>query len=267
MERANRFRRKLPALYNPMRLFERPIPPTTVENEGEEEAIIDMPNERINNNISDQVAMGKEQEEEGAQIENNENEEVNDTVFINVPGTGIDSSQNDVKPTISADDLAAFGNLFDSGEIDPLGNSLGANGSASESNIENVHERHQQDIAENFVENQTVAVDVDIQNEISSVQTEASAIDNQTDCNIDEINNEDEARNAIITANTRAVVLNGENVVVDEDLEYLHIPGQKLQAIQCEAKYETKMNDTLCGNRPFKENVCILITSPQIRLV
>ena len=63
------------------------------------------------------------------------------------------------------------------------------------------------------------------------------------------------------------VLLNGENVVVDEDVEYLHIPGQQLQAIQCEPKYQTKANDVLCGNRPFKENVRDSIISFQIRVL
>ncbi|XP_031634223.1 uncharacterized protein LOC116347669 [Contarinia nasturtii] len=50
------------------------------------------------------------------------------------------------------------------------------------------------------------------------------------------------------------VLANGETVVVDDELEFIHIPGQILKALEFQPVYQTKANDELCANTPYKEN-------------
>lgn len=71
-----------------------------------------------------------------------------------------------------------------------------------------------------------------------------------------QIDEEQQARIEQIDANLREVLLRGQKVVFDGDLEYIHLPDQELQPM--EATYETKANDALCGNIAFKCIVCIL---------
>ena len=58
-----------------------------------------------------------------------------------------------------------------------------------------------------------------------------------------------------IEENLREVLLRGQTVVIDDELEYISIPDQQLEAIRCEPVYQIKSNDQLCGNKPFKPKV------------
>lgn len=75
--------------------------------------------------------------------------------------------------------------------------------------------------------------------------------------NLRELNNNETAderealRQREIDENVENLLLYGQRVAVD-GLEYVHIPGQELKAIEYEPKYEVKSNDLLCGNMPFK---------------
>lgn len=247
MQRVNRLRQQLPAVYNCARVHELPIPPVETVETVEELAGGDDQNESDTaSNLS---------EEEIATIEHVEVDEGGDnsaaetSTELNENGIAINSSQIDTKPVllIDGDDLAAFDNLFDyngqsstDNEVDPISLNIheNVNASANESGIEN----EERGLIENTHETDDV---VDTENEESAANDELNSAEN----------NDAEAREAEIAANVQIVLMYGENVVIDEDLEYIHIPGQILQAMQSEPEYKTKSNDALCGNRPFKETV------------
>lgn len=60
-----------------------------------------------------------------------------------------------------------------------------------------------------------------------------------------------------INQNVATHAAKGQTVVVHDDCEYTFLPGQLLKPIQCVPRYEVKVGDLLCGNKPFKLHVML----------
>lgn len=296
MSRANRLRDQLPAVYNPARVHERPIAPTQlVENEeertenehvddfdGEEEeqvnTSVDMPEECIENAREPQIPptehINCDDEVDSTPVEQNES---STTSYISEEG--IDSSQIDLKPThlVDSEDLAAFDHLFDchstssvTNEVDPLAsNDLNNSSDANASNTENQMDSSEpQNVSGNsaafLVENVQNGSVTSVNGSNESANADTLAVVHRDEQRHDDEANEqlveEDARNEQIAANVLDLYMRGERVVLEDDLEYMYMPGQKLLAIENEP-YRMKANDCLCGNRPFKETVSILLIS------
>lgn len=122
------------------------------------------------------------------------------------------------------------------------------------------------EMSETFFGDETVTTGVDQNNQNENDGTDATIHNESTGINVidnqsnnekshDNENDDEQTRKNQIEANLREVLLRGETIVFDGDLEYISIPNQELQAIHCKPEYRTKANDQLCGNNPFKENV------------
>lgn len=253
-----RKRRLLPAIYNAAREMEQPIPSV---------APIDRDNEATHENydegVSDSMSGPDESVSEG--VEN--------------------VSSEDVKPIVDAEDLAAYDDIFGDNheavnENDTSDSSEQQDSAAScsvlqESFMRSI--RFESTRASNVPTNnaeptkpnnemgavETNGDDLDepiaTQNQRDEVYGDVGALNDNTDeSNVAEdgdMSDDERARKHQIEENLRKVLLYGETVVLDEELEFISIPEQELKAIQCEPKYRTKSNDQLCGNIPFKENV------------
>lgn len=129
---------------------------------------------------------------------------------------------------------------------------------------------------ENVVESASVADDIDTNStnnqnnqtliDETTTDYESNTDENRNDAtftdeafNVDDSQNRDkEAQKEQIEVNLREVLLRGQTVVIDDDLEYTSIPDQQLEAIRSTPVYQTKSNDQLCGNKPFKSNVSVM---------
>lgn len=278
-------RQLLPATYNAARELERPIPLIApIENNDETDE----------NDDSISATTEHDASHEGSLQENDFD------AVDNFPDA-------DIKPTVDADDLAAFENLFGddyqvpSGTVndnDAFDSSENQDSTVSSSVFQesflrsirfestrasappanNVEPNNQNnvridgtaagDISEpNIVKNRSDkaangdAMTSDDIGEPNSAQNESDNASNGDDTTSDDIGEkaEEESRKKQIEANLREVLLRGQTVVLGDDLEFISIPTQQLQAIQCKPEYRTKSNDVLCGNHPFKENVCLQI--------
>lgn len=249
MEHVERLRPISPAIYNAARVNERPIPSI--------EPIL--------------------QSDADTDTENEHNEPENEPVDQIPASDPSHVSQNDIKPVINIDgeDLIAFEVLFndddDSASSDPIENDPLAVSQDEENNglpnDDSVSSEPRQSFSngirfESTRNCATKTVDNSIQ--IENVEENHANDSNQDKLAEEIIHNESadgrevaqaQAR-AQVVANTRHLLLHGQKVVVDEDLEFMHIPGQDLQARQYTPTYETKSNDELCGHTPFKQNVC-----------
>lgn len=222
MERANRLRKQLPPIYNPARLNEQPIPQIMpFENEEEVEVV---------NNIGDDLFGCVETEHDAR----------HDEQLNNI------TSEEDVKPVVVLDgvDLAVFGNLlqFDVEEPRPVENEVDP--LTSNEGYEVVE---QIESFSNKIESAR-SVSLHINDEIAHKNQEEIAHENP-DADAEEVSNNVE---------DDILAEYGEKVIIDDELEFIHIPGQVLQPIVCAPTYKTKVNDELCGKVPFKENVCII---------
>lgn len=281
MKRANRLRNRLPAVYNPARVFEQPIPPAQlVENEEERNEEINGPVDETEQSIEHvhvpQITPNEHADNVNGELEEGEGEANN---HVDLPEESIENvcepqtnghlndngeeeeqreqleevanlSQTDVKPVrlTSSEDLAAFDNLF----------GCHSASSSATNEVDPLNESHDTDEVTSL-EPQAVAVAVseviDPLNESENVDASALEHDgNYGDHDKTNEQTEQDERNEQIAANVLDVYLNGQRVVVDEDLEYIHIPDQELHAIVDET-YRTKADDVLCGSRPFKETV------------
>lgn len=261
-----------PAVYNAARVLEQPIPSIEyTESERDDDETLtettdfdDVPAEQ------DTIDSGELQ-----LICSEEEEEV------------VSSSHEDVKPQVAEEDLIAFENLFsdgdgdapnDGGQSDSNENHRTSGPITDENVSSSVFEGHESfmrsiqfestrvnstELNEN-VDEITIVPDV-----VESIET-VNENDRTTDCELSTGDNETtfnkntsigdnlqdfEAKKKQIEANLREVLVRGVTVVIDDDLEYISIPGQQLGAIQSKPIYLTKSNDELSGNKPFKEMV------------
>lgn len=224
MKHCERLRAKLPPIYNHARLNENPIPPVEIVENGPVENAVEAAENLFDSN-------------ELAQLNN--------------------SQEIDVKPIIEVDgdDVIAFERLFNfnasvgSNEVDPL---------AVEEQQENVETNENatdsSELRDSFpkaIQFESTRIDADEQRDTnSSNETMETANDDQSSNKND--NTEDGERLREIEANAEYVLRNGQKVIVDNEVEYMHIPNQLLQAIEDAPMYEVKANDVLCGNKPFK---------------
>lgn len=115
------------------------------------------------------------------------------------------------------------------------------------------------DIETNSTENQnnqTLIGETTTDYELNTDENRNDATFTDEAFNVDDSQSQDkEAQKKQIEVNLREVLLRGQTVVIDDDLEYTSIPDQQLEAIRCKPVYQTKSNDQLCGNKPFKSNV------------
>lgn len=159
---------------------------------------------------------------EHGDTESTESEGLSTTFFDSNAQNG--SSQLDEKPVVEDDDaLSAYGHLFNENEFEPeLDNNT--------SFTEGIH-----------IESTPVSGEIrdDQSNEIVPLE---------------EAHNENSV-NQEIEKNVQLVLKYGVKVVIDADVEYLHIPSQVLKPK--EPTYDVKANDILCGNIPFKELVFV----------
>lgn len=228
---------------------ENPIPPVEiVENELNPVEIV----ENELNPVENAVEAGENEIENGVIVDEELNWfDSNESAQLN------DSQEIDVKPIIEVDgdDVIAFERLFDfnasvgSNEVDPL---------AVEERQENVETNENandsSELRDSFpkaIQFESTRIDADEQRDTnSSNETMKTANDDQSSNDND--NTEDEERLREIEANAEYVLRHGQKVIVDNDVEYMHIPNQLLQAIESAPMYEVKANDLLCGNKPFK---------------
>lgn len=202
--------------------------------------------------------------------EHEQDDDLNSTFFESDNQNG--SSQFDVKPTVEDDqeDLMAYEQLCSDGtnaatnDVDPL------ICDSQESVASNVSLADTAEIRESFergiqIESTRVTVGGVARNGESGgtnsasnkAQNASDVNDSYEDNNGDTSNNhnEVEVQKRAIEKSVRMLMMHGENIVVDSDLEYLHIPGQVIRPKENVPKYQVKAGDILCGNIPFKQVV------------
>lgn len=261
-------RRQMPAVYNDARVFEQPIPRAEYSNE--------------ENDFDDQ-------------------EELETTFF----DSNANSLDNDVKPVINVQDLAAIDGIFnfdveiDTNQIDPLAidtsreenvvdfsiaagsfdnepdecvdsNNPAADISSEAGSFANEfeHESTRNDAdksTENLVTNDVVYVNLNDTNVAAETQrnekeaetTENLVRNNVRDDLIDPIIScaNVRAREREVAENVQQLLLHGVKITCDDDIEYISIPGQKLEAIKDEPAYQVKVTDLLSGKKAFKQYV------------
>lgn len=236
-----RKRRFLPATYNAAREHEQPIPliaPTENAEEITEENI---------ESISEIMQAASHQEED-----------LQETIPEVVDG----SSREYIKLNVDEEDMAAFEDLF--GDVNQL------QSQAVNDNDALVSSGDQDSTISSSVLQASFLRSIRIESTCANIEPNAGNGDGTTGGDFDEPNaaqnqrdeaetesDDEQARKKQIESNLQEVLLRGEIVILDEDLEYISIPGQQLRAIQCKPVYRTKANDPLCGNRPFKDVVCL----------
>lgn len=73
------------------------------------------------------------------------------------------------------------------------------------------------------------------------------------------VNIEEEQRQLKLAENLKKLESRGKKVVIDNDIELIYDPEQECFPIRDDPVYQTKANDALCGNIPFKENVSFFL--------
>lgn len=158
------------------------------------------------------------------QIDHEEEEEELKSTFCDL--VELNAIETNVKPEIADEDLIAFDGLFD---------------------LDDETESSRIDVAE-VLENSAHGQVID---------------DNLNGTNVAIETQQCEERERQINENVRQVLLYGEKVVLDADVEYISMPGQKLEPIKDEPEYRVKCNDLLSGRKAFKQYViyCVLYYS------
>lgn len=226
-QKAAGYRPKMPALYNPSRENERPIPRV--------ELSADQNNEENNDNQEGEQQNPHENSQENASADSQE--DLQTTFFESVV---LNSADIDAKPVICDEDMAAFDDLFEetaSNERDPLTDDVQAESFG------------------NGIVQESTRIDDNLQAKIVPDELRVANVEAGMQQNEDEDNRGGEERKRQIDENARKVLLYGKRVVVDTDVEYISLPNQKLEAIKSEPKYQVKTNDLLSGKKAFKENV------------
>lgn len=223
LQHCERMRPHIPPLYNSVRKFEEPIP-------------------RI-----DLTTCSNEQDDDFSSIYVNEQNNDLPSTFYDSGGKN-ESSELDVKPVIEedGDDLIAYAQLFGNGSI--------ATATATANNKDPLPFDDQQ------ANVSTSMFSIDSVLFANNIQCESTPIPEAIANTTDSIDAHQVIANQIqdeIVENTQRLLLYGEQVVIDDELEFIHIPNQTLRAIKSVPKYEVKSNDIVCGNKPFKEDVCI----------
>lgn len=95
------------------------------------------------------------------------------------------------------------------------------------------------------------------QNKTPNDEPNQETIENVTGSQCNESHNDALNEETIKNVGANDQHVQWEKVVVDIEVEFVHILGQKLQAIESQPTYRTKVIDELCGKNPFKENVCV----------
>lgn len=254
------FRPVTPAVYNRARLNEQPIPRA--------ELTIDANNQNESSSTSSTTNVGSNNVE-SEEADHHEQEDLESTWFdqegSNRPDEMNDSAEMDFKQIIhvSAEDLVAFDDLFNenqaqSDEDDPLA----TNNEDEDENVNtNAHSGPLTSISGSFgnaISSTRYGAIVDAENVSENADDHDESLQDVVPSNANEShhNNLDEAeRIRQINKNVAMVLLHGQKVIVCDGLEYLHIPGQELKAMEYVPKFEVKTNDLLCGNKPFKRHV------------
>lgn len=256
-----RLRPVMPAIYNPSRLSERPIPRA--------ELTIDVQNGQMSqSSLTSSVCS----DAAAAVNENDQVQEDLQTTYYDLENSYEMNNQEeiDAKPVVDVEDIAALGDLFNENEND--GSEEVQQLAITEGNANtNDHFERLTDIPNSF--GKTIACE---STRISAnVNLTSGGVQNDTDDANENLNdnaqadpnggndasnenanaNEIDARKRQIDENVANVLLYGKKVVVNEEVEFIHIPGQDLQPIKDEPKYEVKSKDLLCGNKPFKQYV------------
>lgn len=145
----------------------------------------------------------------------------------------------DVKPVFVFQDIAAIDDCFnfdEGNQPDPLDieNDQAANfdrPSNFSSEVEHESTRNDEDLVQND----------EIHDAHLNVATET--MPNQ------------DTREKEIEQNVQKLIRYGKRVFCDDEVEYISIPGQKLEAIKDEPTYQVKVDDLLSGKKAFKHYV------------
>lgn len=236
-----------PALYNPARLLEKPIPQAefTIDAVGGED---DHANNDLDTTFFDSGEFNGPIEQLNNSGESNGLEEI------------------DVKPVIDDEDLIAFELLFDDNES--------TDSETADNDLLAIHEDQQptdgtsknSDLESfgNGIRVESTRVDGNEKGDVAAVAIGPINANDENGAPLNEnvngrllktIDDEETVRNKEISANLEVLMLLGQKVVVSDDVEYVHIPSQQLKPIEDEPEYEVKANDFLCGNKPFKAYV------------
>lgn len=252
-----------PAVYNVARLFEHPIPRFELSN--------------------NQIA-GEQSNDEQAELQ---------TTFFD--SRELNASVEDVKPAIADEDLIALDYIIDHeiglNEVDPLAigdqhknknvnssdHQVGENDMLTTSESFGngiVHESsriNSVDVPTNLVGNNAIHGHSSDANIVAQNNEEVGvcqivenvrlvekndAHDNSIGANVAaEMQKNDDENVRQIAENVQMVLLYGQKVTYDDEVEYISIPDQKLNAILDEPTYQVKVNDLLSGKIAFKQYV------------
>lgn len=274
----------MPEVYNPARVQERPIPPVEAE-----ETIQQIANESETQDVSENEEEIDDENEQSIDIEQIliENAQEDDIK----PNIVFDAEDLAVLDGLFDDEQSNSGS--DSDEIDPLAVEQIENGSNHSVSTEiNVSESMFNSLSVQFESTPINVVDSSaitdpnddavscgnnetfLDASIPTEQLDATNHENQiapgniasndstffeetttADQSMDEAQKNEQARLAQIESNVQELLNHGQKVVVDTEVEYIHMPEQQLKGIGF--LHRLKSNDALCGKKPFKENVCI----------
>lgn len=245
------FRPVTPAVYNPARLSEQPIPRAELTIDANNQNEPSSPS-TANVDLNHGASLVTEQHEQ----DDLESTWYNSRASNHSDATD-DSAQLEIKHIVhvSEDDLVAFENLFNENEAqrdedDPLASNNENEHGNSDTNPSAINSRSfGNGISSESTRHNATVVE-------SAGRNDDSLQDEPSNANESHHNNLDEAeRIRQINNNVAMILLHGQKVVLCDGLEYLHIPGQELKAMEYVPKYEVKTNDLLCGNKPFKRHV------------
>lgn len=248
MQKVERNRPQMPAIYNEARVNERPVPRAELSAD-EINGQSDEEREELQSTFFDSAELSADEINEQR---DEDNDDLQSTFFDSVE---LDAVEEDIKPVIGDEDLAALNGLFeepDSNQRDPLAVDDSEQGNV-ESNGPSI------DLSRG-----TASFINEIEHESTRIDAVENSIPNGLSHELSEANIENEEANVErereIAQNARRVLLYGRKVVFDEDVEYISIPNQKLQPIKDEPKYQVKNNDLISGKKAFKEYVIFSFT-------
>lgn len=175
----------------------------------------------------------------------------------------IEHEELDVKPNVNAIDIAAFDDIFDTHSNTPLFTSTPIQHASA--CAANKAEEERQSVGENSGDGSAAALQLSI--ELAEEERRKS---NVSVANNEQYDRQSLGENAValteeqqcqlkVAENLKKLATHGTKVVIDDELEFVYDPEQKLVPIQFVPVYQTKSNDLLCGKIPFKENVCFFL--------
>lgn len=289
MMHAERLREQIPEIYNPARVRERPFPPVVAEEyaqpigneseahaDSENEEKVDDENEQLNNiERPEQIFVDNTQEEEDVKPNVTVDEEdlaANNDLFNNTQSNaGSDSEEidplaseqfeNGSNHSVSAELSKSMFNSVQIRSSPPIDAIESSTIDTVTANVDVVSGENNDTFSDESVRTEQVDA-TNHENQIDIVnagQNDSKFIEETTTTDQSRENNDaqenEQARLAQIEANIHELLVHGQKVVIDHEVEYIHMPEQQLRGIGC--IYRVKSNDILCSNKPFKENVCI----------